>query len=310
MYRFILIFVVLNIYTGIYSKTLKSPKTIVTSLNRVSIKPIVVGDDFFMSKICGIYKITNPKGRIYIGQSIDIQKRKNRYKNNSCKTQTRLCRSILKYGFDKHKFEIIDYCDPKDLNEREAYYIDLYQCFENENGLNLRAGGGSNGGHSEESKKKLSDKKKIPVLCFTSKGDFYKEYLSCREAGQEFNCTGENISTACLNNSESKTAVNHFWIQKKSYDPKIHTKEFIISRFKKEFNIKVDVYDCFGKLIGTYDSISECARTLFPLTEVSSTSKISQCLKGKRRKHKGYTYKFNNPNQKNRGYSYKRIEKL
>ena len=28
-----------------------------------------------MEKICGIYKITNPKGKVYIGQSIDIEKR-------------------------------------------------------------------------------------------------------------------------------------------------------------------------------------------------------------------------------------------
>lgn len=29
----------------------------------------------------GIYKITNPKGRIYIGQSVNIEQRKQNYKN-------------------------------------------------------------------------------------------------------------------------------------------------------------------------------------------------------------------------------------
>ncbi len=60
-----------------------------------------------MKIICGIYKITNPKGRVYIGQSVDVRQRVYRYKMGHCESQSRLHRSILKYGWDKHKFEII-----------------------------------------------------------------------------------------------------------------------------------------------------------------------------------------------------------
>ena len=79
----------LNIYT-LHDFKSNSPKTDVTSLPSVCIKPFVGGDIFIMSKIVGIYKITNPKGRVYIGRSIDVAKRKNRYKNSGCKTQTRI----------------------------------------------------------------------------------------------------------------------------------------------------------------------------------------------------------------------------
>ena len=35
----------------------------------------------------GIYKITNPKGKIYIGQSINIENRFKVYKRYNCKGQ-------------------------------------------------------------------------------------------------------------------------------------------------------------------------------------------------------------------------------
>jgi len=44
-----------------------------------------------------IYKITNPSGKIYIGQTTNIHIRKSKYKNSNCKNQTRLFNSIKKY---------------------------------------------------------------------------------------------------------------------------------------------------------------------------------------------------------------------
>ena len=52
----------------------------------------------------GIYKITSPTNKIYIGQSIDIENRFTKYKSLDCKNQVRLYNSLKKYGFDKHKF--------------------------------------------------------------------------------------------------------------------------------------------------------------------------------------------------------------
>lgn len=41
----------------------------------------------------GIYKITNPKGKVYIGQSIDINERFKTYSYLKCKNQTKLYNS-------------------------------------------------------------------------------------------------------------------------------------------------------------------------------------------------------------------------
>lgn len=94
-------------------------------------------------KICGIYKITNPNGKIYIGQSINIHKRWLSYKGIRCKTQIKLLNSLKKYGVDNHKFEILQECLPEELNKLEKYYVDLYQTFNCDNGLNLKDGGGN-----------------------------------------------------------------------------------------------------------------------------------------------------------------------
>lgn len=86
----------------------------------------------------GIYKIINPKGRVYIGQSIDIEHRIDEYKKlSNCKYQIKLYRSLKKYGVDTHIFEILEECTPNQLNERERYYQDYYDVL-GKNGLNCR----------------------------------------------------------------------------------------------------------------------------------------------------------------------------
>lgn len=109
-----------------------------------------------MKPICGIYKVTSPSGKIYIGQSLHIQARFDKYKKFNCKNQIKLYRSLLKYGFDKHTFEIIQECEPEKLNESEKHFVDLFKTFNSEHGLNLKDGGGSKGKHSEETKLKCS----------------------------------------------------------------------------------------------------------------------------------------------------------
>lgn len=83
----------------------------------------------------GIYKITNPKGRVYIGQAFDIYKRWSVYKRRGCSRQPRLYSSFNKYGIDKHKFEVVVECDKNELNELERYYQDIYNCI-GKKGLN------------------------------------------------------------------------------------------------------------------------------------------------------------------------------
>jgi group I intron endonuclease len=83
----------------------------------------------------GIYKIISPNGRIYIGQSIDINKRFDSYKKLKCKYQPRLYSSFLKYRVENHIFEIIEECSIEELNTRERYWQDYYDVI-SKKGLN------------------------------------------------------------------------------------------------------------------------------------------------------------------------------
>lgn len=106
-------------------------------------------------KICGIYKVTNPKGKIYIGQSTDIKKRLNIYKK--CRPdQPKLYHSIKKYGYENHLFEVIRVCGISDLNRWEVFYIRKYNSADVYVGLNLTHGGQSYFKHSEETRAKMS----------------------------------------------------------------------------------------------------------------------------------------------------------
>lgn len=86
----------------------------------------------------GIYKITSPSGKIYIGQSTDIERRFYCYSViNNCDNQIRLKRSLLKYKPENHIFEIIEECSIESLNERERYWQECYNVL-GEKGLNCK----------------------------------------------------------------------------------------------------------------------------------------------------------------------------
>jgi len=74
----------------------------------------------------GIYKITSPSGRIYVGQSINIEQREKQYINNHTKSQPKIHNSIKKYGWQNHLHEIIEECLVDQLNERETYWKQYY----------------------------------------------------------------------------------------------------------------------------------------------------------------------------------------
>ncbi len=86
----------------------------------------------------GIYKITSPVGRIYIGQSIDVEKRFRQYQGLTyCKSQVRLYNSFKKYTPDSHIYEVLEECSFEDLNTRERYWQEQFQVM-GKQGLNCK----------------------------------------------------------------------------------------------------------------------------------------------------------------------------
>lgn len=116
-----------------------------------------------MDKICGIYKIISPSGRIYIGQSININFRWEQYKKlQACNKQILLFRSFKKYGVENHVFEILEECKEAILNSRERYWQEYYNVLDFKKGLNckLTSTKDKKGKHSKKTKQKIGKSNK------------------------------------------------------------------------------------------------------------------------------------------------------
>ena len=75
----------------------------------------------------GIYKITNQcNGKIYIGQSKNIEERWKEHKRKMQVRNTQLYQAMRFFGIENFVFEIIEECSLDQLNEREQYYIHKY----------------------------------------------------------------------------------------------------------------------------------------------------------------------------------------
>lgn len=94
---------------------------------------------------CGIYKITNlVSNQAYIGQSVDIA---SRFKQHikcglgiDAPASNKLYKSMIEDGVWNFSFELLEECPKDKLNERESFWIDLYQT--NKVGLNSTKGNG------------------------------------------------------------------------------------------------------------------------------------------------------------------------
>lgn len=83
----------------------------------------------------GIYKIENLiNHKIYIGQSIHIERRWTEHCNK--KSKSVISQAIQKYGKQNFSFQVIKECEPEQLNELEEYYIKKYNSV-TPNGYNI-----------------------------------------------------------------------------------------------------------------------------------------------------------------------------
>ena len=92
---------------------------------------------------CGIYKITNLiTDECYIGQAVDIYKRWNEHCKCGLGIDTppgnKLYKSMQEYGLENFTFELLTECKQTELNEKEKYFIELYQA--NIYGMNSTGG--------------------------------------------------------------------------------------------------------------------------------------------------------------------------
>lgn len=187
----------------------------------------------------GIYKITNPNGRIYIGQSIDIESRWKKYYKLSCKDQPSLYYSFKKYGVENHKFEVVEECLVEQLNERETFWGFKLDVLSNKH-LNNKLGSGR-GTVSEQTRKKISK---------SSKG-------ISKNKGRKF--TEEHKLLISINKLGTKQ--NRTKIRKDKGHKSVYS-QIRLENLKKAKCKPVAQYDLEGNFIKNWNSGKEAANAL------------------------------------------------
>jgi len=235
-----------------------------------------------------IYKITNPKGKIYIGQTNNIKLRLNHYKCLNCKRQILLYNSLRKYGFDNHLFEIIDEVDNNIADEKEIEYIEKYNSYAyiSKIGLNLTIGGNRpilSPNTRAKISKSLTGYKNIKaksVYQYSLEGDLLNSWKCMKDMERELGIPTTAISHAIKNSGQ---AYDYLW----SYNNEL-------PRYRRKYNHKLskEIYQFTlnGELIKRFDSINDAMKEL----NISRTT-ISHVLHNRRYSGAGFKWSYKNP---------------
>lgn len=148
---------------------------------------------------CGIYLITNLiNGKQYIGQSVNIYHRWICHQNPRDIENTPINLAIKKYGKNNFKFEIIENCLQKELNEKEIYWIKYYNTLV-PNGYNIRQGG-----------------EQGLLYDYEAIYNKWQEGYLCKELEEIFNCNDRVIHNALLAYGVTQEEIYNKKLNKKS----------------------------------------------------------------------------------------------
>lgn len=221
---------------------------------------------------CGIYKFENLiNHKIYIGQSVELEEQyqRHRYHYEKKDVNKRLYQAFWKYGWDKFSYEVIEYCLPEELDEKEIYYIQLYDSYNN--GYNATKGGKSGANHPSKS-----------VQQFDLDGNFIKEFPSMSLAAEEVGIS-PNILTKCC---QGKT--DHCGLYQWKYsDDDNHTIKQLSNKEVSLYERKILQYDLKKNLLNVYNSMDEATKQ----TNVAKSSICNVC-KGKKNTAGGYIWRY------------------
>lgn len=214
-----------------------------------------------LRKIKGVYKITNTvNGKCYVGSAVDVYNRGSMYRHLIKRKKLHnihLQSSMLKYGFDKFTFELLERCS-KNLSLEKLHIVEQHFINKLNPEYNKRLIVDTNQllKHSQKTKDKISQSLKeafksgkkvinkiqvhnVKVSLFNLKGDLILDFLSLSCCAKFIGCTKQSVSYAC--NSNTHRVADYIVLR---------TKEFY--KIKKVLNVKkrgsalsVEILDVF-----------------------------------------------------------------
>jgi hypothetical protein len=252
----------------------------------------------YKDNIIGIYKITCLNtNKIYIGQSIDINKRFKTYQNLACKGQVKLYNSFKKYGIENHKFEIIEECLLEDMDEKELFYKKYYI---NEIGwknvlfLMLKDGKGGNKNISTKNKMSISSTKySQKIQAYKLSGEYVGEFESASSIKMilfpDSKINTGDIFKVCRRKKQKSC---NGYIFQFSDDNKIN--EILNNNINNKVlkQKKILQFDLNGKFIKEYQNSYQAEKELNPINNKIRSGDIRACCNGKQRHCGNFIFKY------------------
>ena len=236
----------------------------------------------------GIYCITNKiNNKKYVGQTYSIKNRWSRHKrelNNNRHHNSHLQSAWNKYGENNFDFSILELCEIIELNDKEKYWIEKLNTF-NE-GYNLTSGDiGCRGYvHTEEELQKMRNAHNPkPIYQLDEELKIIKEWESCSQASKVLGLYNQAIENCCKKINHVKSVGGFIWIYKEDYN-NIDKDYYLIKNIS--MSKRIGQFDSNLKLIKAWESIYELDKTS------DSGPMVSSVCNHKRNSYKGFIWAF------------------
>lgn len=244
-----------------------------------------------------IYKITNNiNGKVYIGQTIKergfldryphkgvgierVYKHHKKNKNRNDGYNIHLFNAIEKYGFDAFTVdEVFDIAFNKDeLNDKEKYYIEYFDSFNN--GYNQTLGGeGTSGLHGLSGKECPVSRSVCQISIY---GELIKIWDCISDVEKELGIDSSKICCVCR--GQRATAQGYVWVYLEDYDPNKDYSRKPRARNRTKGTKEVLLLDSDNiHILQEFVSTNDAARKL----GISSGEVSRICLRKFKRKHR------------------------
>lgn len=217
-----------------------------------------------INKICGIYCIENiVNGKKYIGQSRDIKHRFSTHKmnlNKNIHANVHLQSAWNMYGAESFKFYIIEECTASDLDDKEIYYIQIYNSMQD--GYNLNAGGQGIPEYKhtpEEIEKMIQIQNPEPVYQCDLDLNIIKEWPSASMAAKQLGFSSRHIKNCCNKQQKVKTVHGYIFVFKKDWDNL--DRDYYLNN-NRDYPIPILQIDKSGKIVKRWNSMYDIEKSL------------------------------------------------
>lgn len=213
-----------------------------------------------------IYKIESPNGRVYIGQTCDPKRRESQYRRLRNKSQKIIYRSIEKYGWDSHTFNVIieGIYDLREIDMLEIENIKKYKNL----GISMNI---SDGGNSHSYR---LDSNGIPIIQTDLNLNIINKWNTAAEASRRL---GLNKRVICdTSRSRRFYYAGYYWIRESDYSSSMK-----ITHGRSD-TVDIIELDCNLNEINRYKSINDAAskNNIDPRT-LCSVIKRNKAYKGR-----------------------------